>query len=508
MSTETLTLEVDWANDGTFGHGSADISADILSVPNYVLGRDGLSQLNARSSAGSLVVILRNDDNKYSRNVSGSVIFGLIKPNRRVRLKSETNGGGATVQWHGYLDDIVATARRGGAHTARLEAFGPLAKTTARRAYVAPTATILTGAAITNVLDAIGFPAADRAIDTGLTTMARHFVAGDWGSVALHQIEETEAGFLRETRDAGIAFEDRNHRLTTPHDTVQATFDESAGADIYYQRLEPTSPMKDIANIVRAKVNLQTVGGVVELWTHPETGSDSPELFPGEVRTFIAEYPTPDAATEDQGVAPWTTPVVTTDVSANSQSGGGGDDLDGDVTIDNVQKGVQTMEFDVTNGAAVPMFLTAIKARGAPLTGTDAAWVQIKDSASIAIYDEREYTIPAEFLPDTGQALDYCRYIAAIYGQELPGYPISFIANQTQAAMDAALTLNVSDRVHLNNTDEGLNRDMFIERKTDRIDINGVHTVDLELSDADEGFGRVIVLDLGPGLDTGILGYG
>ena len=262
MAEETLTLEVDWDNDGTFGHGSADISADILEIPIQVLGRDGLSQLNARSSAGSLVVILRNDDNKYSRNVSGSPIFGKILPNRRVRLKSETNGGAATVQWHGYLDDIVATARRGGAHTARLEAFGPLAKTAARKAYVSPTTSVLTGAAFDNVLDAIGFPAADRDIDTGKTTMARHFVPGLTGAFALHQIEETEGGFLRETRDAGIAFEDRHHRLTSPHDTVQATFDESVGSDIYYQWLEPTSPMKDIANIIRAKVNLQTVGSL------------------------------------------------------------------------------------------------------------------------------------------------------------------------------------------------------------------------------------------------------
>lgn len=737
MASETLTLEVDWGNDGTFDHASADISADMLEVPNFAMGRDGLSQLNGRSSAGSMAVILRNDDNKYSRNVSGSPVFGLIKPNRRVRLKSvnserhpsadfvsanseslsiadnaalsagnvvlvlsvavnldtigadrdivtkwlesgnhrdyrvfydhsslrfrfevssdgtlgnvtsvdadelgpvsagvdyylvvkhdpvadtitikvddgsvdsEAHAGGVndgngdfvigsrdggsnhmdghiavvgfwkggtiltssqdselynggnlllhkqldgdirddlvayynldeasgtrvdsegsndltdnntvlaadgpwgavpSVQWHGYLDDIVANARRGGAHTARLEAFGPLAKTAARNAYVSPSASVLTGAAFTNVLDAVGFPAADRAIDVGLTTMTRHFVPGLLGSFALHQIEETEAGFLRENRDAGIAFEDRHHRLKGAHDTVQATFNAAAGSDIYYQRLEPTSPMKDIANIVRAKVNIQTVGGSTDLWAHPETGADSPELAPGEVRTFIAEYPTPDAANQNIGVGTWTTPVATTDINAQTQAIGGSD-LDGDITVDNVQKGVQTMEFDITNGAAVPMFLQEIKARGTPLTKTDAAWVQVKNAGSIAIYDEREYTIPAEFLPDTAQALDYARYIAAIYGQELPGFPISFKANQSKEAMDAALTLNVSDRVHLINTDEGLARDMFIERKTDRIEPGNVHVVDLELSDVEEGFGRVIVLDVGPGLDTGILGY-
>ena len=132
-----------------------------------------------------------------------------------------------------YLDDIVATARRGGAHTARLEAFGPLAKTAARRAYVSPSTSVLTGAAFTNVLDSVGFPSADRAIDVGQTTMARHFVPGLLGSFALHQIEETEAGFMRELRDNGIAFEDRHHRFKGIHRTVQATLSDAVGADIF-----------------------------------------------------------------------------------------------------------------------------------------------------------------------------------------------------------------------------------------------------------------------------------
>jgi len=511
MASETILLEIDWDNDGTFGHASSDISADVLEIPNYDYGRDFASQLYGRSTAGSMTVVLMNDDAKYTEANTGSPIFGKILPNRRVRLKSSTNGGGSTVQWHGYLDDIIAVPGMGGMNEAVLSAFGVLAKINARKSYLGPSGTVLSGAAVTNILDSIGFPAADRIIDTGLLTMARHFVPGLWGADALQRVEETEAGFIRESRDAEIVFEDRHHRLSGAHLTSQVTYSDAAGAAIFMQSAPPGNSLKLVVNIVRAKVIRQTIASIATLWTLPETGANSPEIFPGQSITFIAQYPTPDAPTRDIGVAVWTTPAVTTDYLANSQSGGGGTNLTADVGIA-VVKAVETMEITVTNNhASTIMFLTKLAARGTALQAEHEVWVQHKDTASITDFDEREYVIPAEFLPDTGQALDYCRYIAALNAQPVPMVPISYIANETQAAMDDAHARDISDRVTLtldNLTALSIDQDMFVERKADTIDRDGVHTVRLELSDVSTGLGRVLVLDTGPGLDTGMLGYG
>lgn len=509
-ASETVLLEVDWDNDGLFAHAQSDITADILEIPDYHLGRDSLSTLYGRSTAGGMTVILDNSGNKYSKNNTGSVLTGLIKPARRVRLSSATNGGGAVVQWHGYLDDIIAQVRAGTAHEATLFALGPLSRIQARRAYVPPAADVLTSVGVTSVLDAVGFPAGDRSIDTGLTTMTRHFVEGDFGHDALAQLEETEAGFIRETRDAGIAFENRHHRVLPPHDTVQETYsDLDDGTTIFYEALEPDMQLKAIANIIRAKVRSQVVASIADLWTLHETGAASPALGAGQSITMVAEYPTPDAANGDIGVSVWEDPAATTDYTCNSLANGTGTDRTADLGISTV-KGLRTMEITATNNGSGRLFITAMKARGTALQAQNETLVQHKDTASIASYGEREYLIPAEFIPNLTECNNYCQYIASLHGAEIPSFPLTYIANQSQAAMDDALAREVSDRVHLvadNATGEGIDDDMFVERIAHSIDRENVHRVNIELSKASESFALFIVLDTGPGLDTGILAY-
>ena len=522
-ATETILLEIDWDNDGVFAHAQSDVTADVLEIPSYFMGRDYASQVYGRSTAGGFTAILRNDAAKYSRFNSSSPIFGKILPNRRVRLKSSTDGGAVSVQWHGYLDSIVPEAREGGANEARLEAFGPLANIQARKSYVAASRTpfpytfpitfgsssILTGSAATSVLDSIGFPAADRVIDPGLTTMLRWWVPGLWGAEALRRVEETEFAFVRETRDNEIAFEDRHHRFKGAHLTSQQTYSDASGAALFYTQVPQTDPLQNIVNIIRVKVRRQTVATIATLWTLPENGANSPVIDVGESLTFIAQYPTPNAATQDVGVNVWTDPAATTDYTANSEALGGGTDLTSDVGIATV-KATETMEITVTNNGTVNMFLTLLRARGTALQEEHEVWVQFKDTVSIADFDEREYVIPAEFLPDTNQANDYCHYVAALNGQPKAIVAIEYVANSTQDAMTDAHTRNVSDLVTLvanNLTGLGINGPFFVERKEDRIARGGEHIVRLDLSDAAGGFGKVIKLDEGPGLDTGILGF-
>jgi hypothetical protein len=432
-----------------------------------------------------------------------------MKPNRRVRLKSATNGGGATVQWHGFLDTLVAVPREGGANEAMLEAFGPLAKVNARKAYVAPAADVLTGQAITNILDAIAFPAADRAIDTGETTMARHFVPGLFGVDAMRRVEETEGGFVRETRDAEIAFDDRHHRLKEPYLTSQVTYSDASGAAIFYQAVPQTDPTAEIVNVIRAKVIRQIIAPIATLWTLPESGVNSPSIRVGESITFIAQYPTPDAPKQNIGVAVWTTPAPTTDYTAASEPIGGSDQT-ADVGVA-VVKAVETMEITFTNNGAAVIHITKLDARGTALQGEHEVWVQHKDTASIADFDEREYVLPAEFLPDTNQARDFCIHIATLHASETAIIQIKYTANETQAAMDDDHVRNISDRVTLvANGLTGLGipgNDFFVERKEDSIARGGEHTVRLDLSEVSTAQGSPIILDTGPGLDTGTLTY-
>jgi hypothetical protein len=54
----------------------------------------------------------------------------------------------------------------------------------------------------------------------------------------LRKVEDTESGFILESKDGKIKFEDRHHRLLAPHLTDQATFSDDPGAALQYNGIE------------------------------------------------------------------------------------------------------------------------------------------------------------------------------------------------------------------------------------------------------------------------------
>jgi len=503
-------LLVDWDGDRLFANANSDISTDIISIPSYTFGKNYASQVKGRSVAGRLSVVLRNDLNVYSRFNAGSPIAGLILPNRRVRLRGSTLAGPVTTQWEGNLDDIQPDPRDGGANRARLTALGPLAAIQAEKTYVDQRETILTGTAVTAILDADGFPAADRSIDGGQTTMKRWFVPGDFGSNATQKVAETESGLMRETKTGDIQYEDRHHRMKADHLTVQATYSDALGAAIAVKKVPERDPLKEVANIITAKVKKWTTSAEQTLWTLHETGADSPALGAGVTRVYVAHYPSPDAPPENSaGSATWIIPVMVTDFTANSKADGSGTDLTASISIGALVKGTDQVEIPVINGAAVTAFITALKIRGTVLVETNPATVQFTSSASKAKYQPRRYTLPAEFIPTTDEADDYCRYVAAQIDEPFPVLTAEFDANESQSAIQEVLDRDVSDKITLNlvaASGLGINEPFFVERIRVRVTEGGIVKYRAELSPATVT-GLIIVLDTGPGLDTGILGY-
>jgi hypothetical protein len=120
-----------------------------------------------------------------------------------------------------------------------------------------------TGDAITEVLDQAEFPAGERVIDAGQGTMSRWWDQGT-AIQAFRDLEETEAGFLRETKDGKIAFEDRAHRLSGPHTASQATF---GGGNLVLWNPQQGDSSKGIFNYIEAAVRSFDVSEEMVLWT-------------------------------------------------------------------------------------------------------------------------------------------------------------------------------------------------------------------------------------------------
>lgn len=478
MTTAVYVLEVDWNNDGDFGDANEDVTADVLSVQTK-RGRDYASQLTGRAVAGRLEAVLKNPDGVYSSFNSASPIYGSILPGRKVRLR--TTSPSAATLWTGYLERIVPAGTAGGYPTALLEASGPLSRINGRRISPAAQASAASGTIVGAILDAAGWPAGDRTIDTGQTTITRWHEDDADALDALREVEETEFGYAGESAAGNAVWEDRYHRLKSPHTTSQATYSDAAAAALPYAAIEQQDPLREIYNEVIASVEFPSAAGSNSvLWTYRGT---NPTLTAGASLTLMAEYPNPAVGPDDGAyVDSWVTPVVGTDITQTGVA-------NGDIAV-SVTKNANSMEIVITNNHATDTAtLTLVQARGDPVTRREPVRISNTDSTSQTAYGKRTYRLPGPWLPNITEALDFARYVVARYKDAHSALRLTLHANRSSGLMTEALTRDVSERVTVvatgSKSEMGINGDFFIEAVAHRITDGGTrHLAVLELSDA------------------------
>ena len=511
----SYTLLVDWNNDGDFTDANDDITGDTLSL-SWSRGRDYASALQGRSVAGKLSAVLINTAGKYSPSNTSSALTGDIVPGRSIQLQAGSGSFPYTfpvafndgVRWQGKLDRIKPAPASRGRKTATLTAFGTLGYLNQFETQLASQTNRRTDQAVGDILDDVGWDAADdRDLDTGLTTISRFWMSRKKAIDALRLVEEAEAGFVKESKSGQIAFENRHHRITqTASTTSQATFSDADGATHTFEQISQTDPLSTIINHVEATARTFDTASVAVLWTHPETGSASPTLAPGESKVFVAEFPNPDSANNAMEVNAWTTPAATTDVLANSASGGGGTNLTGDLTIA-AAKTAERMEITLTNSATgSDAFITKLQARGTAVSTKNPCIVRAIDTTSQSSYGERKYVAKTKFIPTTSEAQDWCDYQMAIYGSPIEILAMTIPAS-AQGNIGQSLTRDLSDRITVtasNDSKLGISADFFIESEKHQVSAGGKeHSTVWQLSPATGGYSQFWVLGVGVfGSDT------
>ena len=498
---------VDWNNDGDYEDTYDDITSDVLSL-SWVRGRDYASQLTGRSSAGKLQAVLINTDGKYSPSNTSSVLTGSILPGRPVRLNM---GSGefpytfplvfdSTPQWVGFLQEIKPDPSSKDIKTCKLTAYGSLGYLNDFAPSLETQTDRRTDQAIGDILDDVGWGAGDRELATGQTTMTRFWVDGPQTIKALRIVEETEAGFIKETKEGKIAFESRHTRLGSPYDTSQVTFSDASDADYTYMKIAQQDPLSTITNHLEATARTYATAGAANLWTHPETGSDSPTLVPGESKTFEALYPNPSAGNNALEVNAWTTPAATTDYLANTASDGSGTNRTSDIAVTQ-SKTAERMTMGFTNGHATDtVYMTKIAARGTAVSSNNPVQVRSLDATSQAAYGQRKYKAQTEFLPSSTEAQSWCDYQLSIYASPIEILTMTFSANVSHENLAQSLLRDISDRITIvanNNAKLGISADFFIETEQHSTSPGGMHFVTWHLSPATGGYSAFWVLDKG-----------
>lgn len=479
MVVATYRVSVDWNNNGTIGDSEEDITTDVLRM-EWRRGRDYASQLTGKSSAGTFIADLDDQDGKYaSFNTSsaivtagGSIVPGLLTIVQMLTPVVET-------LWAGYLVSIIPIRGANGERLARLIGTGPLGKIGEKKIKALTYANLTTTAAFGYILDDADFP--NRYIyATGLTTMTLWYVRNRLVIDALHDVEETEGGFIWETKDFSIAFENRTRRLTaTRHVVSQATFSDAAGSARTYRKPEQEDPMFNVFNEFRAGVQRYTTQALAVLWTCTDIGDQSPFIFAGQSQTFIAQYPTPGATNGDDAVLAWTTPVATTDFTVNTAADGTGTNLTTSIGVA-VVKASNEMRITLTNNhASLGVYVTFLQARGTRLSKLDLSLAIASDTPSQDIYGLREWPAPAPFIPTLQEAQDYCNRNLAIYKDPAPIVSIEVIGNRDNTHMTEVAERDIGDRITLvadGNAKLGINQDFFIENEHHMVE-PGLHRV-------------------------------
>jgi hypothetical protein len=505
----SYTLLVDWNNDGDFTDANDDISGDTLSV-TWSRGRDYASALQGRSVAGKLSAVLINTDGKYSPSNTSSALTGSILPGRTIKLQAGSGSFPYTfpvafndgVRWQGKLDRIKPSPAASGRRTATLTAFGTLGYLNQFETQLASVTSRRTDQAVGDILDDVGWDEADdRDLDTGKTTISRFWISGKKTIDALRLVEEAEAGFVKESKSGQIAFESRYHRLTeTASTTSQATFSDADGAAHTFTQVVQDDPLGTIINHVEATARTFDTASLAVLWTHPETGSASPTLAPGEAKTFEAEFPNPDAANSAMEVDAWTTPAATTDFLLNSASDGTGTNLTGDITVTQ-SKTAERMAITLTNSATGSSgYLTKLQARGTAVSTKNPCIVRAIDTTSQGIYGERKYVAKTKFIPTTSEAQDWCDYQVSVSASPTNILTMTIPAS-APGNIGQSLTRDLSDRITVTATGDaklGINEDFFVESEQHQVSAGGqAHQTIWKLSPASGGYSQFWVLGVG-----------
>ena len=496
MSKAEYLLRVDFDGAGTYGGTSDDISVFTQNV-TWRRGRDYASQLTGRSVAGRLVAVLNNNGGTFSPFNTDSPLSGSLLPGRLVEF-SGTTGGTSYVQWTGYLQRIIPQPSVKGLNVAILEATGPLGFVNRKDVAMAMVTDVETGTAIGTLLGKAGWTGGTL-LDDGQTTMNRFWVDKQKVISALRLPEETEAGFIVETKTGTIAFEDRHHRLKSPHTASQATFTDSGTGTLVFMGIAQEDPLPNIFNILEATVQLYTLGTSSTLWALSELGTTTKIERNGGTRTWWAEYPNPDSAGDAFGVDSWDTiSTIGPLLEANSDpSGTGGADLSGDIGV--AQEGFgNSQKITLTNNNPTQdAYLNLLEAPGTAIFASDPVRVTAEDAPSQTAFGESTFPNPAQFLPDTQEAQDWADYHLSIYKDPIPIIPITIVANRDDANLEPVFIRDISDRITIIGTGDaglGVAEDFYIESEMHRVGRDRMHVVTYECSQAAK-FSEFWVLD-------------
>ena len=307
---------VDWNRSGSFVGTGKDVTSRVR-VANGLSWSRGKDQIQDRSpaAAGEATFVLDNRSRDYSPYNTSSPIYPDVRRGCMVQLKSVgTTGGllllqdgtnldlqsGADLQlqdtpsrslWRGILFNCSQLPDRKNL-SAGIRCFGTLNRLIKKSISTPLYENITIDQAIGYVLDAAGWPAAERSLQPSSVVLRYFWADGADAFQLIESLRQTEAlwASVYENADGYIVFENRDSRTTETRSTVsQATFTESDMVSISYDEKS-----EDVTQGVAIVITEREPKALDVIWSYGQTLT----LAANEIRRlpFRAEEPFMNAA--------------------------------------------------------------------------------------------------------------------------------------------------------------------------------------------------------------------
>lgn len=361
-----------------------------------------------------------------------------------------------TTLFRGHLDEFNVYPARG-ERKVQISGLDALAKLNEARANTDLYPAIRTGDAIGAVLDSIGWPAPDRDIDTGATTL-RWWVAYDEDAfVAIQSIVDAEGSpaLLTIDGDNKVVFRDRHHRLIrTASTTPQATFRDTGSEPKFSAPLLYDHGWRDVVNDVAFNVDeRQPEPTLSDIWS-----SDQIYSLGASASTTVA-FETEDPFYE------LITPVSDTDYTV--QSGGVSS-----ITLSRTKGRQCTVTITATGSGLV---LSGLRVRGYSVTVARTMRASASDSTSITAYGRKQ---GPDNVGDASyeDAKSIASLLVASRKDRLPIVTFDLVGSNS-TRLTECFNRDLSDRVTVVDAETGLNDAFFVEQMSHAVTEAGLlHT--------------------------------
>jgi hypothetical protein len=249
MSTNvTVTVRIAFATDPL-----ADVPTwtDVSAYAYELNIKRGRQHELGRIEAGTATVMLKNNTGVFWPGNAAGPYYGYILPGKRINIRA-TYGVTTYDLFTGFIESWVPqwSGKHENGAVMRVQCSDALKLLATYELNNAGYASETTDVRIGNVLDDIGFPAADRDLDTGQTTLpASGALVAENAMNHLRDVQDAEQSIIFIAGDGHVQFHSRHHRLLNEYASA-AAFGDDAGESMYVD-LSPSLDDTYIYNDVR-----------------------------------------------------------------------------------------------------------------------------------------------------------------------------------------------------------------------------------------------------------------